>query len=185
MTQDPTKPLMPRRPASRKPEKIRTPRKKDMANPAEVESGCLTLTTIEQACAHISIERDKESAAIDLNMSLAEVQEILDSPAVRLYLQKFQDKTLTELAKVKVRVMRKVGISKANIEKQLMHLMMLDPSETKGTIDGQVKAANILLEKCGYGKMDDPTEGKTPEELKEMVRRGNLLIEGNKQTSVN
>jgi hypothetical protein len=185
MSDESVKPVLPRRPYNRKPEKIKPLRKKDERNPEQVATDCLALTVIEQACAIICVERDKESAAIELNMSLTEVNEIMASAPVRLFLQKLQDKTITELAKVKVRRMRKVGICKASIEQQLMHLMMLDPSETKGTVDGQVRAASLLLEKCGYGKEQDPTEGKTPEELREMILRGAKFIEGSKATPVN
>jgi hypothetical protein len=180
MSDEPIKPILPRRPGTvasprpvekRKPEKLKPLKKKDRRSPEQVETDCLALTTIEQACAIICIEKDKEAAAIELKMSLAEVNEIMDSAPVRLYLQKFQDKTITELAKTKVRVMRKVGICKANIEKRLMELMMMDPAETKGTVDGQVKAATLLLEKCGYGKEVDPLDGKTPEELQALVNK--------------
>jgi len=195
MTQDPEKPLMPRRPitasdplrpvAHRKPEKLKPLRKRDKANPEQIEADCLSLTVIEKACAIICVEKDKESAAIELNMSLTEVQEILDSAPVRLFLSKLQDEEIKELAKTKVRRMRKVGICKANIEQQLMHLMMMDPEKTKGTVDGQVKAASLLLDKCGYGREEDPLKGKTPEELRQIVSHGHRLIEGKTGLPVN
>jgi hypothetical protein len=195
MTQDSEKPLMPRRPViasdplrpveKRKPEKLKPLRKRDKANPEQVEADCLSLTVTEKACAIICVEKDKEAAAIQLNMSLTEVQEILDSAPVRLFLSKMQDEEIKELAKTKVRRMRKVGICKANIEERLMQLMMLDPTDTKGTLDGQVKAASLLLDKCGYGNEKDPLEGKTPEELRQIVSHGHKLIEGKTGLPVN
>ena len=81
--------------------------------------------------------------------------------------------------------MVKVGVNKAVIEQRLMHLMMMEPSETGGKMDGQVKAASLLLEKCGYGKGDDPTERMTPEELQRLVVNKAKFIEGNRTPNVN
>jgi hypothetical protein len=91
-------------------------------------------------------------------MSLAEVNEIMDSAPVRLYLQKFQDKTITELAKTKVRVMRKVGICKANIEKRLMDAKLRleslkTPQERKVALAAEIKRLeNILITGLPAGK---------------------------------
>jgi hypothetical protein len=195
MPDDSTKPIMPRRPAGfdpslrpaekRKPEKIRPLKKKDQKSPEQAETECLALTEIEQACAIICIEKDKETAAIQLKMSLTEVNEVMDSAPVRLYLQKLQDQTIKELAKVKVRVMRKVGICRATIEQRLMELAMLDPERTKGSVDGQVKALNTLATRFGYVKENDPTENMTPEELQQLVMRKAKFIEGAKTPPVN
>lgn len=185
MPDDSTKPILPRRPYQRRPEKIKTPRKKDLANPEQVESDCLALTVIEKACAVICIERDKESAAIELKMSLNEVQEIMDSAPVRLYLQKLQAEEIVQMAKVKIRVMRKVKICKGTIEQRLMELANMDPEKTKGSIDGQVKALNTLAARFGYGKDVDPTENMTPEELQALVMKKAKVIEGNRTPPVN
>ena len=196
MPEDSTKPIMPRRPAGfdpslrpaekRKPEKLRPLKAKDRKKDPEItEAECLALTEIEQACAIICIEKDKETAAIQLKMSLTEVNEVMDSAPVRLYLQKLQEQTIKELAKVKVRVMRKVGICRATIEQRLMELAMLDPERTKGSVDGQVKALNTLATRFGYGEEKDPTEGMTPEELQKLVLSKAKFIEGNRTPPVN
>ena len=197
MTQDPTKPLMPRRPSGfdpglhphdlrpaekRRPEKLKPLKKKDRRSPEQAETECLALTEIEQACAIICIEKDKETAAIQLKMTMTEVNEVMGSAPVRLYLQKLQDQTIKELAKVKVRVMRKVGVCRATIEQRLMELAMMDPSQTKGSVDGQVKALNTLATRFGYGKETDPTENMTPEELQRLVLSKAKFIEGNSRT---
>jgi hypothetical protein len=184
MPDETPKPILPKRPYNRKPVTGRTLTKKEKAAEADVEHECLLLTTEERACALISVEKDQESAAIQLGMSLSEVKEILDSAPVQLYLEKIQRDETRELAKVKVRRYRKVGITRTAIEERLMELMMLDPSETKGNIDGQVKAAAALADKFGYAGKADPLAGKSPAELKDIVRKGHsLLIEGN--TAVN
>jgi hypothetical protein len=185
MADDPVKPILPRRPENRKPEKLKPLKKKDQRNPEQVELDCLALTEIEQACAIICVEKDKETAAIQLHMSLTEVNEVMESAPVRLYLQKLQAQTIKELAKVKVRVMRKVGICRATLEQRLMELANLDPTLTKGSIDGQVKALRTLAEMFGYAKEQDPLEGKTPEELRQIVTHGHKLIEGKREPSVN
>jgi hypothetical protein len=193
--QDSSKPLMPRRPAGfdpvarpaekRKPEKLKPLKKRGLKSPEVVETECLALTEIEQACAIICVEKDKESAAIQLHMTMQEVGEIMDSASVRLYLQKLQDQTIKELAKVKVRVMRKVGICRATIESRLMELAMLDPDKTRGSVDGQVKALNTLAARFGYGQEIDPTEKMTPEERRALVLQQARTIEGSRTTPVN
>lgn len=200
MPEEPEKPIMPRRPSGfdpgvrphdlrpvdkRKPEKLRPLRKKDKKSPEQAETECLALTEIEQACAIICTEKDKETAAIQLKMSMEEVNEVMDSAPVRLYLQKLQDQTIKELAKVKVRVMRKVGICRATIEQRLMELAQMDPERTKGSVDGQVKALNTLAARFGYGKEQDPTEHMTPEELQKLVLSKARFIEGNRTPPVN
>lgn len=175
MSADSTKPQMPKRPYTRKPKQpVRTPKSDD------VEHDCSMLTVEEKACVLISIEKDPESAAIKLNMTLEEVQAIMASPAVKVYLSKLQEKEMTELARLKVRKYRQIGLSRGRIEERLMELAMLDPSETKGNVDGQVKALAVLADKFGYAKAEDPLAGKSPDELKAIVRKGHtLLLEGN------
>ena len=180
MPDETPKPILPKRPYNRKPVTGRTLTKKEKAAEADVEHESTLLTMEEKACVLISVEKDQESAAIELGMSLVEVKEIMDSAPVRLFLAKLQEKELVELAKVKVRRYRKVGITRGAIESRLYDLMMTDPADTKGNIDGQVKAAAALADKFGYSKAEDPLAGKSPDELKAIVRKGHtLLLEGN------
>ena len=165
-------PILPKRPVRRKPF-ARQPKSKD------VEHDCSMLTVEEKACVLLSVEKDPESAAIKLNMTLEEVQAIMNSAPVKLYLLKLQEKELTELARLKVRKYRQLGINRGAIEARLMEIAMLDPSETKGSVDGQVKALTALADKFGYAHDEDPLAGKSPDELKAIVRKGHtLLIEG-------
>ena len=174
MPDETPKPLMPKRP--------KPLTKKQKAAEANAEHDCALLTVIEKACVLISIEKDQETAADKLGMTLTEVKEIMDSAPVRVYLNKLQEAEMRELAKLKVRRYRKVGIDRTAIEQRLFDLMMTDPSETKGSIEGQVKAAAALADKFGYAGKVDPLAGKSPEELKAIVRKGNtLLLEGNPQ----
>lgn len=171
MSEDSTKPQIPKRPYGK-----RTAKK----TVEEIEHDCSMLTVIEKACVLIAIEKDPESAALKLDMTMEEVRIIMDSAPVKLYLAKLQEKELTELARLKVRKYRELGINRAKIEQRLMELAMLDPSETKGNVDGQVKALTALADKFGYSKTEDPLAGKSPDELKAIVRKGHtLLLEGN------
>ena len=185
MEQDPQKPLMPRRPSRRKPEELKPLRKKDQKSPAETEAECLTLTEEQEACLILSVRVDRETAAIQLNMTMEEVRSIVDSAGGRRWLEKFQDQRIKKLATMSAQAMVKVGVNKAVIEQRLMNLMMMDPSETGGKMEGQVKAASLLLDKCGYGKEQDPTESMTPEELQKLVLSKAKFIEGNRTPPVN
>jgi hypothetical protein len=190
LPQDSNKPIMPRRPAGfdpvarpadkRKPEKLKPLRKKDTIDAAKIEAACLTLTEEQEACLVLGVRVDRETAAIQLNMSIAEVNAIMDSAGGRRWLEKYQNQRIKKLATMSVQAMVKVGVNKAVIEQRLVTLMMMDPSETGGKMDGQVKAASLLLDKCGYGNERDPTEDMTPEELQRLVVNKAKFIEGAK-----
>ena len=171
---DSTKPQMPKRPLGKKAAKKAE---------EEVENQCLTLTTREKACAVLLCEMEVpnlEVIAAKLHMDLGEVVQIVDSPAMKRFLVKQQDADIREFAKLRARKLRQMNISRGGIEQRLYELMMLDPKDTKGNIDGQVKAAAALADKFGYSKAEDPLAGKSPDELKAIVRKGHtLLIEGN------
>jgi hypothetical protein len=168
---DETVPPLPKRPYKRK-----EPKK----TPEEVEHEAMLLTVQEKACVLIAIEQNEGEAAIRLGLSLEEVREILASAPVKLYLAKLQEAEMHEIARWKARKFRQVGITRTAVEERLMTLAMMDPLETKGTIDGQVKALAALADKFGYAKADDPLAGKSPDELKAIVRKGHtLLLEGN------
>jgi hypothetical protein len=158
------------------------PRKAPKQTPEEIEQECLLLTTMEKAIALLLSEQEKpdyELIAAKLHTTIAEVSAIVDSAPMKLYLQKLQDKELIELARLKVRKYRQLGINRGSIEARLMDLAMMDPSETKGNIDGQVKALAALADKFGYANKEDPLAGKSPAELEAILVKGHSrLIEG-------
>lgn len=180
MPDETPKPILPKRPYNRKPAPdpaaVKPLTKKEQSKIKDVEHDSTLLTMEEKACVLISVEKDQESAAHQLGMTLGEVKKIMDSAPVRLFLQKLQEQEMVELAKVKVRRYRKVGISRTAIEERLFELMMLDPDKTKGNIDGQVKAAASLADKFGYAGKVDPLAGKSPAEMEELVRQGHALL---------
>lgn len=165
MTED-AKPRLPKKPAARKPAKKVPYRPQNESELARVQAAEALLSVDERACAHLSCEFSKEHACKVLNWSMAAVDEVLRRPAVRHYLQKADDYLLIELAKAKVRRMRKVGISQANVEERLMEIAQMGPEDTKGTVDGQVKALRTLAEILGMiGKGDEGIKNKSREEL--------------------
>ena len=198
--QDSNKPLMPRRPAGfdpgvhphdlrpaekRKPEKLKPLKKRDQKGPEQTEAECLTLTEEQEACLVLGVRVDRETAAIQLNMSMAEVNEIMDSPGGRRWLEKYQNQRIKKLAAMSCQAMVKVGVNKAVIEQRLVTIMMMDAKETGGKMESQIKAASLLLDKCGYGKESDPTENMTPEELQKLVLSKAKFIEGSRTPPVN
>ena len=114
-------------------------------------------------------EYNKETAAMTLGWGLEQIDACLASPHIRLFLEQAHHEFLKECAKAKVRVLRKVDINQMNIEKRLMELAQMDPSQTKGTIDGQVKALRTLAETLGMFDASDPLKGKSRQELEGFV----------------
>lgn len=170
MPDETTSPQIPKRPYKRREPK---------QTPEEVEHNCSMLTVIEKACVLIAVEKDPESAALKLDMTVEEVKEIMERAPVKLFLAKLQEKELVELARLKVRKFRQIGLSRGKIEERLFELAMMDPEMTKGNVEGQVKALSVLADKFGYANKEDPLAGKTPAELEAIVTSGHSrLIEG-------
>jgi hypothetical protein len=172
------KPPMPKRPVGR-PKATKPPPQDD-----ELDSELLRLD--ERACVLLCVEYDEQKAALEMGWPLADVQKLLREPRARLFLQKADESFFKEYGKARVRRLLKVGVTKANIEERLMELALMDPSHTKNSIEGQVKALGVLADKFGYGHADDPVSKMTQEEQKELIRKaGQRLIEGVVDQAVN
>lgn len=180
------KPRMPRRPEKRTPSEPRELNKEEEQRIEQIENDSLLLSLDEQACALLCTEYSPEEAAIKLGWSLHDVHKTLRQPHVRLFLKKAQEEFIKDLSKAKVRRMNRVGISRGAIEQRFWDLANLDPKETRGNIDGQVKALTALAGVMGYSKEQDPLKDKSPEELREIIARGHSkMIEGKTDPSVN
>lgn len=133
------------------------------------------LTKSEMNCVNLAMEDSIESAASQLGWSLKEVRECLKRPHVRLYAMEVRNELIKRVAQEKGRRWRKKGISPVSVQERLMEIAMMPPNETKGSVDGQVKALQELASHLGL-KKDDPLTGKTEEELKAIVAgaRGSL-----------
>jgi hypothetical protein len=188
MSEETPNPIMPKRPVGRppkaRPEGKRKPaktlplRQQDEENIEEVEHKAELLTLDQLGCILMAIQWSPEAAAERLGWTLKKVDETLRLPQSRYISKKTTDKIIDKIANAQVNAMKKVGISRGVIEARLMELAMMDPSDTKGDIAGQVKAATALAEKFGYAKKEDPLEGKSKEELEGIVRKGGLLLVG-------
>lgn len=170
------KPPMPRRPAKSKPADLSV-RKKDL-EASEVEKRFELLTVQERACAHLAAEYSPEAAGEALGLSPSAVKEILDRPRVRLYLQACDEKFIEKLATAKVRALKKVGITAAAIEERLMQLAQMDPEDTRGNIDGQVKALRTLAEIHGLLDDNDPLKGKSKADLEAIIKGATRMLPG-------
>jgi hypothetical protein len=179
MSDETQKPLMPKRPYTKRVEDPAVPKplkKMGSRKTADVEHQSTLLTMQEKACALLAIEKGVELAAHHLDMTPTEVQKILDSEPVRFLLKEMQHEELVQLSKKKIKNYTAAGITRTSIEQRLFELMNLEPERTKGNIDGQVKAASALADKFGYAGKEDPLAGKSPAELEEIVRQGHGII---------
>lgn len=166
----------PRPEEKRRREKPKQLTKRELERINEVELDEILLTVDERACAHLCAEYNKEHAAVTLGWPLEAVEECLALPHVRLYLQKADEAFLKEIAKAKVRRFTKINVTVAAVEQRAMELAMLPPSETKGTIDGQVKALNLLAKVLGMLKDDDPLKGKSRSDLEGFIRSAARML---------
>jgi hypothetical protein len=176
------------KPAKPRPKKHRKPARRKVLSPAQLQSESLekaarALTMEELACAHLCVEYSPEHAAGTLAWDLAAVREVWNRPAVQRYVMESQTVFLHKLASKKIRLLEKVGVTASNIEQRLMQIAMMDPDETKGNVDGQVKALRTLAEMLHLLEAGDPLKGKTPEQMKAMVQQASAkLIEGKAET---
>lgn len=177
-----SKPRMPRPPSKRTPASVRDLSEEDMQD-VTLEALASLLRLDEIACFNLATEYSPEEAAARLGWPLKEVYACLARPAVRRFAQKVQDGLIAEYAKSKFRVQKKVGVTASTVLARTMELAMMDPSETKGRIDGQVKATALLMKHLGMlDGSDDPLKGKSEEEIKELVRNGAKMIEARNVT---
>lgn len=162
--------------ASARPEGKRTPEPtpkltdEDKAAIAEMSDDELFLSRKELECVHISFREDRETAAKRLGIPLKKVREILAQPHVKIYAIRFREDFTKEFVRREVTDSRRKNISPLSVQQRLMDIAMMPPSETKGSVDGQVKALQELSAQLGL-KKNDGLEDKSPEELAEIVRQ--------------
>lgn len=128
----------------------------------------LFLSRPELECVHISFRQDRETAAKRLGWPLKRVKETLNKPHVKLYAIRFREDFIKEFVRQEVATSRKKGVSRDTVQERLMAIAMMPPNETKGSVDGQVKALQELSAQLGL-KKEDGLEDKTPEELAAIV----------------
>lgn len=160
-----------------RPEAEQTPEPHPHLTPSEMDKigkvadDALFLTREEQACVHLSMEESREKAAMRLGWSMKQVLDCLAQPHVKLYAIEYRETFMRSLAQNRVRSLGKVGVNRANLQSRLMELAMMDPRQTGGKIDGQVKACAELASILGLKDKNDPLRDKSDEELQEIVDR--------------
>lgn len=157
-----------RAPRFRKPEETPKLTEEDHAVIAGTPDEELFLTAKELDCVHISFRDDREAAARSLGWPLKKVKETLAMPHVKLYAIRFRDDFIKEMVRREVTRSRKKGITPGSVQERLMEIAMMPPADTKGSVDGQVKALQELAGHLGL-KKDDPLTGKSTEELQAIV----------------
>ena len=136
----------------------------------------LLLTADQLGAIFLSKEYSPAHAAATLGWTLEEVEGVLEMPAAKAILLDAHNEFIQDYAKGRLRNMRKVGVTAANVEQRLMDIAMMDPKETKGNVDGQVKALRTLAESMGMFKNDDPLKGKSRAELEGFVARAAKML---------
>lgn len=173
-------------PRPRRKRKASKPRVRDKAqqrsDALEVASRALRMEEI--AIAHLACEYSLEDAATIMGWDLAAVKEVWKRPAVQRYLEKAQEYFLEKLAQTKIRLIKKIKATPAQVEQRLIEIAMMDPSETGGKVEGQVKALGLLAKILDMLKDDDPLKGKSAEELKALISKAHgKIIDGAKVTT--
>lgn len=184
---DETPAAKPRPERQRKPEGFRPPKKLTRREAEELEYSTCLVNADQQVCIQLSTFYDREYAALTMGWTLDQVEATLRLPECRNYARKQQQINMDAIARAKIRQLTKVHINPAAVEERAMELAMLDPKETRGTIDGQVKALRLLAETLGMlGGTEDPLRGKSREDLVGIVnavRAKTGLLPGSLQDS--
>ena len=182
MTEE-TQPKKKKRARKRKPAKKKV-LSEGQLNSIELEKCARALSTDELAVALLSTEFSMEHAASTLGWDIAAVKQVWASPVVQRWLMKAQEIFMHKLASTRVRMLKKVNCTPTEVEQRLMQLAQMDPADTKGSIDGQVKALRTLAEVYGLFDPEDPLKGKNRDQLRAMVRDASsrLIDAGEAQT---
>jgi hypothetical protein len=189
MTDLPPMPQMPKRVAKKKKPSIKAYCPADLKKAqdkkiAELDLASARLTIDQIVCLIAGVKFGPEEAALRLGWTVAQVESELHRPACEFTIKMMRDMLLTEIVRTEVRALRKKVLNKATIEERLIELAYLDPTETKGSIEGQVKALKTLGDLFGFAKPEtDPLKNKSTDELQDLVRQGALILEGSAKTS--
>ena len=159
-------------------------KKKSLQPPTieQIDMNSARLTLDQMVCIVMGIDFSPAEAALRLGWTVERVEAELLKPECAFTIKMYREMLLTDLVKSKVRALRKKMVGKATIEERLIELAYLDPSETKGSIEGQVKACKTLGDLFGHAKDGGKLEEKSTDELEEFVRQGHKLLEGKTQT---
>jgi len=184
MTNLPAKPRKPKRPS------IKSYVPKELAREQDRQLKALDLAsarlTIDQiVCIIAGVKFGPAEAALRLGQTVEWVEAELQKPACEFTIKMMRDMMLTEIVRTEVRALRRKVLNKKTIEERLLELAYSDPSETKGSIVGQVQALKVLGDLFGFAKPEsDPLKDKSTDELQALVRQGAQILEGNASPKV-
>lgn len=150
------------------PETAAEPAKKRKRASKLISQAELCLTREEAAAVHTVIEMGPEKASVELGMRYGDLSDLLKLPHVQAYMQEYRGEFIKQMARRRARNLTRKGITKDAILERAMDLANTDPSDTKGTIDGQVKALKLISDVMGLG-VDDGLKDKSDAELEEIV----------------
>jgi hypothetical protein len=159
-------------------------RKKQEKQIKDLDLASARLTIDQIVCIISGVKFGVETAALRLGWTVEQVEAELHKPECEFTIKMMRDMLITEIVRTEVRALRKKVINRPTIEERLLDLAYLDPSETKGSIEGQVKALKALGDLFGHAKEANPLQGKSNEELEELVLRGAKVLEGGKASPV-
>jgi hypothetical protein len=133
----------------------------------------LCLSRDEQAAVHLVAELGAEKASIELGWRYGDLCDCLNQTHVQDYMREYRAEFLKQMARRRAVSLVKKGITRDGILERAMELAQLDPTDTKGSVDGQVKALKLLSDVMGLTG-DDPLKDKTDEELQDIVNKEKL-----------
>jgi hypothetical protein len=138
------------------------------------------LTEDQKVCAHLYIKHGSSAgankAAEMLGVPADAVKTLIKTPAVQRYLQQYNHAFLKEMARFELAKVTRFPVCRDDVIGRLYTLALTPPEETKGTIEGQVKAVETIADILGlkFNPRDADTffKDRTPQELENYARYG-------------
>lgn len=156
------------------------PEKKRRGRKLKVQHEEMFLSPEEDAIVQAVMGLGMEDAAMRLGMRTTEIETVLNRSHVQRFMLDFRREFSRRLARRRVSMLVRKGVTRENVLERLMELANLDPEETKGSIIGQVKALEALGDFLGMSEKD-PLKNKSTDELKAIVleaQRQSALTDG-------
>jgi hypothetical protein len=138
----------------------------------KIVSPDLCLSRDEQAAVHLVAEIGAERASIELGWRYGDLVDCLNQPHVQTYMLEYRNAFIKQMARRRAVSLVKKGITRDGILERAMELASIDPADTRGSVDGQVKALKLCSDIMGLSG-DDPLAKKTDEELEAIVAEAN------------
>jgi hypothetical protein len=146
------------------------------ARAAPFSGGTLPLTEDERVFIHMVIKHGVQQAASTLNKNAKELGDLMKRRPVQRYLHGYNNEFIKQMARWEVNQITKFPVGRADVISRALALALMPPNETKGDIEGQVKALEMIAEIMGMKftprDADHFFKDKTPEQLDDFARYG-------------